>query len=204
MATMKNGLLRGRVGLQVFYVRGGVQCVRALPKKKRREKSEATLNHLAKMKVLSAFLAPLKAIIRHTCKPAGAKMTGMNRAIQQAYNDAIRIEQDDPVVDPALVKVSRGGGIGLLSWQVEVTNSTVRVQWEASLFNPYHQIFLVAYNIEAQQVQLSKGDAMMRDGILVVPLEEEILGSIVHLYAYASDRLGKTFSDSQYLGSYQV
>lgn len=205
MAIIKNGRLSGRVGNQLFYVRNGVQCVRAMPKKRKDTPSPARLLHLAKMRLVVTFLLPLKDIVKYTCKPPNDRMTGMNRALQQVYREALMEENGIPKIDLSRVKVSRGATSGCMVHSVNIKQGkVVVVDWQTSSFNAYHQLFVVVYNTDQQLVQLSNGGALVREGQLELELNEEMREGTVHLYLYASDRLGKTFSQSEYLGRFEV
>ncbi|HWV72483.1 MAG TPA: hypothetical protein VN040_12235 [Pseudosphingobacterium sp.] len=202
MAIMKNGLLYGRVGNQLYYVRGGVQHVRALIKKQKRLPSPKQVQQFERMRQVNSFLSPLKQIIRHTCEPDKGLMSGMNRAMQQIFRAALVTEEDGKIViDPALVKVSMGSLANVYVSKVEVLNGIARIEWIVNPFLDYYPVYLLAYNVEQQIVQLSSGGDLSSQGLLTMELNEEIKTGLVHLYVYTSDRQRAAFSDSTYAGS---
>jgi len=201
---MKNGLLYGRVGHQVYYVRNGKQLIRSISKtekNKRKPLTEARRKQLAKMRMVMKFLVPLKSIVYHTCLPKDDKMTGMNRAVQQVFREAFVKQEDGFYIDPAKVKVSRGSPSGVSIENVQIEEGKLRLQWTSGLWSPYQQAFVLVYNIEEELVQLSEGN-FLRDQQLEMQLPDEIRKGPLHLYFYVSDRLGKSFSESSYLGEF--
>ncbi|MEH6307820.1 DUF6266 family protein [Olivibacter sp. CPCC 100613] len=204
MAIMKGGRLYGRVGDQLFYVRNGVQCVRSVKKKARSNKpiSDIRAKQVARMKAAMRFLVPLKSIIYNTCRPYNERMTGMNRAVQQVIREALVNSEGGPYVDPTKVKVSRGRSGDLYLETVQLVNSHLKLQWADNFrFSNHQQLFLVAYNVEQELVQLSEGHPL-GDKQLEVALQDAILDGTFHLYYYLSDRLSKTYSESRYVGAF--
>ncbi|MFD2960164.1 MULTISPECIES: DUF6266 family protein [Olivibacter] len=206
MAIMKGGRLYGRVGDQLFYVRNGVQCVRSVKKKANNNKpiSELRAKQVARMKAVMRFLVPLKSIIYNTCRPYNDRMTGMNRAVQQVLREALVDSEAGPYVDPARVKVSRGGPGDLHLETVQLVDGRLKLQWANDFrVSNHQQLFLLAYNVEQELVQLSEGHPLS-DKELEVALQDVILEGTFHLYYYLSDRLSKIYSESKYVGAFLV
>lgn len=204
MAIMKGGHLYGRVGNQMFYVRNGVQCVRSVRTKVKGNKliSDAKAKQVAGMKAIMKFLIPLKSIVHNTCRPYNDRMTGMNRAVQQVFREALVDSEEGPYVDAAKLKVSRGTPGDLYLETVQLVDGRVKLQWANDLrFSPHQQLFLVAYNVEQEVVQLTEGHPLGNKQ-LEVALQDVILDGTFHLYYYLSDRLSKTYSESSYLGEF--
>lgn len=202
MATMKNGLLYGRVGNQLYYVRNGIQHVRALAKKQNRQRSSKQLQQVERMRQVNSFLSPLKQIIRYTCMSGKGLMSGMNRAMQQIFREALATQEDGKIIiDPALVKVSMGSLANVPVSKVEVASGIVRIEWLVNIFMTYYPVYLLAYNLEQQAVQLSTGGDLSGQGLLEMELNEELMLGQIHLYVYTADRQRTAFSDSRYVGS---
>lgn len=204
MAIMKGGLLSGRVGNQLYYVRNGKQLVRSVFKKsksKGKPSTEAQLKQLTKIDMVMKFLVPLKSIVYYTCRPRNNSMTGMNRAVQQVFREAFYEHENGLYINPAKVKVSMGGPSGVAIENVQMEGGTLRLQWMNGLWSPYQQAFVLVYNIGEELVQLSDGN-LLRDQHLEMQLQDEIRKGTLHLYFYLSDRLGKSFSESSYLGEF--
>lgn len=201
---MKNGKIKGRIGNQLFYVRNGVQCIRTMPKKHQKARTMAQIRMVAKMKMVMGFLVPLKEIIRHTCRPVNREMTGMNRAVQQVIAGALVEREGVFAIEPSRVMVSRGAHMGVCFELVKLEQLKLTLHWQNLPSHAYKQLFVLAYNIEQQSVQLSSGGDLLREGKLEMELNEALQGGVIELYAYASDRLGKSFSESQYLGRFEV
>ena len=87
---------------------------------------------------------------------------------------------------------------------VKLEQLKLTLRWQNLPSHAYKQLFVLAYNIEQQSVQLSSGGDLLREGKLEMELNEALQGGVIELYAYASDRLGKSFSESQYLGRFEV
>jgi|GEM_PF-1783742 len=203
---MINGLLRGRIGNQVYFVRNGKQYVRSAVKanKKRQPQVNQLLQQTA-LKLAGKFLKPLLPVVRFSFA-AKQDLTGMNMAMRYALKHAVVKSAEGVALDPSKVLVSSGCVLPIASPRVSIAADTVTLEWESKIpFMPAKndKVYLLAYNEGQQMIQLSSGEAMREAKALAMKLNDELQNGSFHLYAFASDRLHAHYSNSQYLGKYQ-
>lgn len=202
MAVMKGGLLYGRVGTQLYYVRNGKQLVRSVSQRKGKTVSSKLSIQQTNLAMVTQFLSPLKEIVRQTCVPYHNKMSGMNRAVSQVFGEALIIKNESYIIDPSKVKVSRGSLTMPLIIDFKLEDRNVFISWTVNSYNNYLKVYLIAYNVKERVIQLSNGGEIYHGGQLSMMLNEEIVSGTFHLYAYLSNRMGTSFSDSVYLGEF--
>ena len=100
--------MNGKLGNMVYYTRNGVQCVRSLPKVGPREASVAQQAQRLRMKLVTRYLSPLSPMLSDTFNPGNKKMTGMNKAVRYALQEAVAGEFPDLYILPEKVLVSSG------------------------------------------------------------------------------------------------
>ena len=92
MGTFSDGILggfSGSVGPVVGSSWKGVQVMRAKPSGKRRKSTDGQLRQMAKMKLMSGFLSPLKGLLNKTYDSITVHMSCFNKALSYNMRNAV-------------------------------------------------------------------------------------------------------------------
>ena len=207
MAILKGGVLHGKVGGLVYYVRNGVPCVRAAAKPSTTPPTHAQLAQQQRMKMAIQFLAPLAPVLEDTIKTqVRKKLSGMNWVTKMLLRDAIAGEYPNQYIQPERVPVSRGSLDPLYNPLLELDqNRSFVLRWVPmpnEFVDGNDQVFLLLYNQTGKQAYMSQGTASRVDGQLTLPTTPEMLNGTVHGYGFVLDRLRKSASNSVFLGTF--
>jgi len=182
--------------------------IRQLPAATAKAPTPAQLAVRQRMKIVVAFLAPLRsAIYQGFCGPGRLNKTAaFNRATSHALNHAVRGTYPDLAIAPEGVLLSRGPLAGLFNPACVLLDGRIRLTWAnaGSVFTAHDDdvVSLLIYNPQAGTAQLTEGPREACTATLSVA--DEPPGSRLLAYAYACSRQGKRYSDSQFLGEFVV
>lgn len=194
------GNLVGCVGPFGYYVR-------QRPKAPAKPPTEAQLAVRQRMKLVMAFLKPLRKIIyRGFGNGAGGRTGAFNRATAHALTHAVGGEYPGQFIVPEGIRVSHGTLPGLVDPECTFSAGVVRLAWAMArpMLMAYGDdvVSLLAYQVEADTVLLGEGER--EDGTLTVRIDGELPGNRVLAYAFVCSRNGKSYSNSQFLGEFTV
>jgi len=183
--------------------------IRRKPRKSKKQPTQRQLEWREKMAMAAGFLAPLKEIVYlgfATSYGSHTKTIAMNRAVSMLIQHALEGEYPNFYINPAAVVLSRGALSRLRDLQVGFINRKLRIQWSALLptFNGFadDRVYILAYNTTERTVVVEMIER--RAGVMEVDLRTESAGSELLVYVCVSTYDGKKFSNSQYLGRFEV
>ncbi len=211
MATIKNGILGGFSGkvAKVVGVQNGENCyMRSLPK----ARTKFTVNELqnqAKMKMVQAYLSPLKDLLKVGFHQYYTKTGGFRGALSYTRKEAMVTDDNGFYIDPALLKISGGDLAPAINPTfILMNNLELQLNWDTTdvnYLNEADQLMVLIYDpIKGfAQTKIFNG-AFRKDGELTIPLKHQFKNAVVNIYIgfVAAERDSQ--SDSQFLGSVLV
>ncbi len=152
-----------------------------------------------------AFLAPLNGLIKRGYAEMAKRKNSLAAGLALGYllKVAIRQEEDGPVVDPALVRLSEGSLPGLYGISVIRYADSIQLTHEvphSRLLDADDQLILCAYQVEKGYAYVNEQVWQRQQGRVNVPIPEGFREDGFHLYLLLSDRKGNKYSRSKYLG----
>ena len=205
MAKVMNGLVIGRVGHLVYYVRDGQQCVRTLAPKQKKPQSPAQLLQQAKFTAMQQWLTPLKDYFR-AFPVKGLSKAAFSSSIRQACTaegSKVGIDASKMVLTQGPLCAMEGGAFTLegrtlhLSWndntRLIMSDATDRLVW--LLYNPDTMTYLSDLGAQRMPHRFERHCS--------IELPATAKGSY-HLYATFCNIHGNAISDSVYLGEVKL
>src|SRR5450432_708762 len=128
MGTIKNGILdgfSGTVGPVVGSSWKDIDVISSRPPRKRRRSTEGQLSQMARMELVSGFVAPLTNLLNKTYGGGLVKMSAFNKAL--SYNMRNAVDGDYPKFRINFARLILGSG-DLLNPELSVTQSAVTGQ----------------------------------------------------------------------------
>lgn len=167
--------------------------------------SPGQLRVRAAFKAGVAFLAPLNGLVKNGFSELAKRKNSLAGGLALGYllKVAIRQEEEGPVVDPALVRLSEGSlpdiyGISINRYAdyIELTHE-VRC---SRFLDSDDRLILCAYQVEKGYAYVNERIWQRREGRVKVPIPEGFRADGFHLYLLLSDRKSTKYSRSKYLG----
>lgn len=199
---------QGKVGNLVGCLGPFGYYIRQLPAATAKAPTPAQLAVRQRMKIVIAFLSPLRAVIyQGFCGPGRLNKTAaFNKATSHALSHAVSGTYPDLAIAPEGVRLSRGSLQGLFNPACVLLDGQIRLTWAnaGSVFTAHDDdvVSLLVYNPKAGTAQLAEG--LREDGVAKLSVADEPPGSRLLVYAYVCSRHGKRYSDSQFLGEFVV
>lgn len=152
-----------------------------------------------------AFLAPLNGLVKNGFSEMAKRKNSLAGGLALGYllKVAIRQEEDGPVVDPALVRLSEGALPGLYGIRITRYADAIELTHEVifySFLQADDRLTLCAYQVEKGYAYVNEQVWQRREGRVKVPIPEGFRADGFHLYLLLSDRKGAKYSRSKYLG----
>ncbi|MGF7025727.1 MULTISPECIES: DUF6266 family protein [Sphingobacterium] len=167
--------------------------------------SPGQLRVRAAFKAGVAFLAPLNGLVKRGYAEMAKRKNSLAAGLALGYllKVAIRDEGEQPVVDPALVRLSEGSLPGLYAISINRYTDSIELTHEVrySRFSDSDdRLILCAYQVEKGYAYVNEQIWQRREGRVIVPIPEGFREDGFHLYLLLSDRKGNKYSRSKYLG----
>lgn len=179
--------------------------VRKRPRRSHKDPTPKQLEARERLSMVVAFLKPLKEMIYDGFgdkRRTGGRTQAMNAATSHVLNHAVTGTYPELHIDPAEVRLSRGGLPGLVQAGAMRVGNTVVVNWSPDMTPesgfPDDLVRAVVYNPSERTVMT--GMVSRETGTLTVNIADETPGSELLVYVCVSDRDGKVFANSQFLG----
>lgn len=205
MAKVKNGLVIGRVGHLVYYVRDGQQCVRTIAQKQIKTQSPAQLLQQAKFTAIHQWLTPLKGFFH------GFKIPGMARA---AFSNGIKkacvVEGGNVSIDASKMMFTHGSLQGMKNGTASIEDRRLCLTWSDNtclvMSNANDRMIFLLYNPETMVYFSNIGTQKMphrfqRNYTIDLPVTAK---GCFHLYATFCNTYRTVYSDSTYLGEVEL
>lgn len=211
MATLKNGILNGfsgKIGAVVGYQVGDNFFIRSLPKARKNFTEKERINQ-AKFKLVQNYLHPFADVLKVGFRNYYTKTGGFRAALAFTRKEALKGDDDNFYIDPAVLRISGGLLEQAINPQVVFSEDLeVVISWHTTGINSKNeadQLMLLIYDSENMNA-LTKvfNGAFRKDGSLKVKLKDNMQGVKLDIYIgfVAADRSAQ--SDSQYLGTFEV
>src|ERR1700676_3571729 len=110
MAKMESGVLgifSGKNGDVVGYKRGGVQCIRSIPRKKNTDHSPVRIAQMAKFGLLTKFLSPLSRFMNQAHKKTFKNISVYNKLCSLNMKEIVTGDYPDFKIDYHKVVVTK-------------------------------------------------------------------------------------------------
>src|ERR1700676_2621261 len=111
MAKMESGVLgifSGKNGDVVGYKRGGVQCIRSIPRKKNTDHSPVRIAQMAKFGLLTKFLSPLSRFMNQAHKKTFKNISVYNKLCSLNMKEIVTGDYPDFKIDYHKVVITKG------------------------------------------------------------------------------------------------
>lgn len=196
-----NGPLVGKIGTVVASSRNGVPYLKGAHKSRTKSVSDRELANRKKFKVAQHWLQPLIWFVRAGFNAYSERSYGFVAAKSLLMKNAMELDKNNnPVVNPAMVKVSHGELLLPESITVsKLENNQIEFTWDTQKYSGYlyDQAMMLAYNIENRKSEAITTGPFRKEGKALLPIAAK---GTYHLYLafVASDRSKQ--SDSVYLG----
>lgn len=207
-----NGPFIGTIGALIGSSRNGVPYVKGPYKYRTKNISDKEKLNRRKFAAAQAWLKPLLIFVRFGFKGYSAKSEGFIAAKSYLMKNALRVEDDEIVIDPALVKVSHGDlPMSEDAAFTQTGPAELTFTWAPSpigSLNSLDQVMMLAYSFNYGRIPLKQVcqvpmGQFRSAGQDILPVEVEP-GSVLHVYIafIAHDRSRQ--SDSLYLGEITI
>jgi hypothetical protein len=200
------GFFRGKVGRVIGSVVRGVHYMKGLGDIRTDNPSPAQLDQRMKFALMTAFIKPLKALVKTGFPVAADGPTSLNLALSANLNNAITgirpafvVDYEKFVFSKGSLPKALGAGLGLQD------NANLEFTWITSgSMNPTDQATLLVYN-PAQQTYVTLPNAAPRSALsYVLQLPPDFGGQLVHGWMCFVSADKKEVSNSVYLGSLTI
>lgn len=202
MAIIKNGFISGTLGELVGYSLRGKQYIRKRPERKA-PPTEGELKNQFMLKLVTAWLQPLKDFVRIGFRNYSQSFEGFNAAFSLLHKEALQKDGYESTIDPSKVRVSYGGVELPSSMEVGLSSAGKLVfSWDPTVGakgNPQDRVMLLAYNIEKQRAVYEVCGKMRHQGSDYLELSSDVPGKY-HVYMAFISKDMKKQSESRYLG----
>jgi len=204
-----NGPIIGKVGTVIGSSRNGIPYLKGPYKNRTKIISEKEELNRRKFAAAQAWLKPLLNFVRAGFKGYSERSEGFISAKSYLLKNALKVVDNDIVIDPVLMKLSFGD----LPMSKNVTfNLSARTEitftWDPTGMNPSFnkdQVMLLAYHIGSGKAFYTLTGQFREIGYDKLILNLDLNpGSVLHLYIafVAADRSRQ--SDSLYLGELMI
>jgi hypothetical protein len=210
VAKYKNGILgtfSGTVGSVVFSTWKGIPVIRSKPKYRNTIRSVAQLQQMEKFKLISAFLKPLKDLLKETLELSASDVSWFNKALSENKSaitgnfPALAIDYPSivlskgrlPLGEPPAISSPESGKL-LLTWKIG--DGIDRDLTEGSAF-------IAAYQEELNRWIIGQY-AINEDITSCILLVEPFSGKAVQTYIGFISKTSPKKSESRYMGVLNV
>lgn len=200
-----NGPFVGKVGDVIGSSRYGIPYMKGPYKKRTTNISEKEKFNRIKFAATQAWLKPLTEYLRRGFKGYSATSEGFVSAKSYLHKNALRIENENIIIDPALALLSFGDLPITENAECSLTEpGKITFTWnpgKSGIGYDKDQVMMVAYNIEAKEAYGIFIGQFRSAGQDILPIPKDLKnGSLLHIYLafVAADRNRQ--SNSMYLG----
>lgn len=199
----------GKTGNNVGRKIHGSNVFSMTPHPSNKEPSEIKKTVQDSLGLVSAWLAPARALINIGFKNKTGKQSAMNAAVSANIGKVIEGVYPDIKINYSKAVFSTGG----LSLPADATMTVtvagqIDVSWSAILENTmgsiHDQTMLLIYNEDKNEHLISFDNAIRASKIFAQPLPGSWTGNRVHGYLFFRSPNGKQLSDTAYLGSLEL
>ncbi len=209
MATINNGLISGKAGNRVYFVRGGKQYMRELSAETAgKPRSAAQLRQQKGFAAAVRFLSPMGWVINGFFAPS-RNSSALHKAVGYNVRHAL-IEREDGTfdVDAARVKLNPDGK--LLNWP-EFSFRLKKKNWlylewltETPSGMSNAAVSVIGYNESRCLVTWSTEQIAFADGKLFFHLGKLLPSGETHIYVVLYDRGKKHSANALYLATLDI
>jgi hypothetical protein len=202
-----HGPFEGKIGKVIGSSWKGMPYLKSVHKKRSTPPRELEIFNRKKWALSQRWLAPLVDFVREGFRGYSARSEGFVAAKSYLLKNAFEEVDDEPVINPALVKVSSGSlPLPAHISATKIDEEHIQFSWDTKRpgdSKARDQIMMLAYNIDKGEAEMEITGEFRKTGSGVLEIDSEITG-IWHLYAafIAWDRSRQ--SDSVYLGTITV
>jgi len=206
MAIIRNGIagtVSGKLGNTVMYTVLNKTVLR-MTGKRRKVDSPKQLCSQRGMKVVNAFLKPLKPFIRIGFHAAAreAEMYAMNLAVSHHMKHSLKGEYPDLSIDYEKVLLAKGPLPGLEQPRLELENEGLSIRWESSMdpdAHPADQLMLLVYFPVLSEVCYNLYGARRMQGYDFLELPAKLKQHPMEIYCAMVSADRSRVSDSRHL-----
>lgn len=189
-----NGPLRGSVGNVTASSWNGIRYIKSKPAQVNNPNTPAQKKQRGAFKLVTQTFGPLRPFINHGFTDA-VRMTPMNRAVQYAMKNAVRLEDDGetPVIHWPSVRMGEGDLPAADDMKAELSteNSELIISWNPNAISnsarDSDELYVLAFFEGVKHGMYSVGKALRSDGQFVLPIPTNRLLQVesgpVHVFA---------------------
>ncbi|WP_134089168.1 DUF6266 family protein [Olivibacter sp. XZL3] len=209
MGTIRNGAnggFKGKAGSVIGSSWKSINYIKGLYKKRSKPASEEQLMQQAKFALITAFLFPIKALLRigFGLKRASTN-TGMNMALKANIGEAVVGTYPDYRLDYSKIKLSAGGLFTAGSETISRTGTELTVAWNTTVNavsgNSDDSVYIVVYHPASEQFLTTESVPLRSDGEATINIPAHINAGEGHAWIFYAERKAKEVSKSIYLGT---
>lgn len=201
-----NGGFKGKAGSVIGSSWKSIDYIKGLYKKRSKPATEEQLMQQAKFSLITAFLFPIKALLRigFGLKKANTN-TAMNMALKANIMDAVVGAYPDYMLDYSKIKLSAGGLFTAGSETITRTGTELTVTWNATV-NPISgniddSVYVLVYHPASEQFLTTDVVPLRSDGEASINIPAHITAGEGHAWIFYAERKAKEVSKSIYLGT---
>lgn len=201
-----NGGFRGKAGSVIGASWKSINYIKGLYKKSNKPYTEAQLIVQARFKTLMRFLLPINNFLKIGFGQKRAdRLTPLNYAFQFNQDQAIQGVYPDLSLDYSKIRLADGiyGGGGTV--EVGFDADEITVSWSTDNNEVYETkgddlVYVLCYHPAKDEFMTSPTVFTRQSGGVTFRVPEHLLGNVVHVWYFISDRTRTKISRSSYLG----
>jgi hypothetical protein len=199
----------GKTGNNVGRKIRGSNVFSMTPHPSNKKPTEAKKTVQDSLGLISAWLAPARALINIGFKDKTRKQSAMNAAVSANISKVIEGTYPDITINYSKAVFSTGGlsmsanatMTAMVAAQIDINWSTVLENTVGSL---HDKTMLLIYNEDKNDYMVSFDAAMRADKEFAQPVPNSWIGNKVHGYLFFRSQDGKQVSDTAYLGTLEL
>jgi len=209
MGTIRNGAnggFKGKAGSIIGSSWKSINYIKGLYKKRTKPATEEQLMQQAKFARITAFLFPIKALLRigFGLKKADTN-TAMNIAMKANINRAVTGTYPDYSLDYSKIKLSEGGLFSAGSETVSLTDDVLTVSWNTKVNrisgNADDAVYILVYHPGTEQFLTTDELPERADGVATIDIPSHFSSGEGHVWIFCAERKANEVSKSIYLGT---
>lgn len=206
MGKINEGFLggfSGKVGNVVGATWKDVHYIRSLPVNAKDPKTKGQVKQRSKFTVTMEFMKTITPFLRVGFeKEATGRSTAFNAAMSYNMKNAVKMNDQETVLDYPRVLVARGPVVPAQDAHAEIIKGKLQVRWNPGIernASPEDMAMLVAYNPAKQQSVYDLNSAKRADATAGLSLPPDWEDDIIHAYLAFKTPDGANVSDSVYV-----
>lgn len=209
MGTYNKGILgafSGKVGPVVGATWRGKEVMRSLPRRSKKEPTEAQLTQRMKFSTATAFLTPLKPITSRYFKGDNILKTRQNQALSYHMTEALTFVDPNYVITLNKVQISKGDLTGMVSGTLAAgAGQSVDFNWTDNSTEgdaqPTDVLVVALYEPTTKTTVYSLNAGLRSAGSSTVVVPAYLSGLTLHAWATFVSADEKKYATSIYLNS---